>query len=129
MQDQNPYQPALTLDAVPHDRSSLAFFWIGLRQGFLWSLLFSVPATFAFIQEFSLADAKRAAAEPEHSPLGRNANSPIIVFCMSAFTALTAISAPWALVAGWVKYHSHRKKLRSLNNGSTNLEDGHGTDG
>jgi hypothetical protein len=109
----NPYEVTTVLrsDQVPR---RLSPFLIGVRKGFLWSLLLAVPASFAFYSESILS-----MANPIDPFTLSRTRIPItgslrISACMQAITAAALyIVLPWAGVAGCVSHVRTKRQLRT----------------
>ncbi|MEQ1829407.1 MAG: hypothetical protein ABL921_25810 [Pirellula sp.] len=99
----NPYEATTSSQADFVSRRAAPFV-TGARNGFLWSLLFALPASFIFYDKFTLAMANPL----DPVTLARTQN-PLTALhrleaCIQAITTATLyIVLPWAGVAGLVK--------------------------
>jgi len=99
----NPYEPSSGKPSKPEPKKMDAF-WIGARNGFLWSLLLAVPAAFTFYQEARLGMGSQFDPVTFARTRVPITNAHRIAACFNAFvTAAGYIVLPWSLVAGVVK--------------------------
>jgi hypothetical protein len=123
--ESNPYEVRASsqIDSFAHRVNP---FWIGLRNGFLWSLLVAVPASSVFYSELLLGMAN--VTDPvtlKRTQVPLTASHRMTAGFQSAFTALLSICLPWATVAGLVKL-AHSKKVTSADHGANG---NHGNEG
>jgi hypothetical protein len=105
----NPYEvTAPTKDNCITRRSSP--FLIGARNGFLWSLLLAVPASFALYNEYTLSMANHfdpVTLTRTQVPL---TGTHRIAACIQAtITASLGVVLPWTAVAGLAKLARSKK--------------------
>ena len=107
----NPYEvTASSQDNCDTRRPSP--FLVGARNGFLWSLLLAVPASFTFYNESTMGMANHF--DPvtlTRTPITLTVAHRIAACIQAVITASLGIVLPWALVAGLVKL-ARSKKLR-----------------
>ena len=98
----NPYETSSEQSSKPEPKKTDAF-WIGARNGFLWSLFLAVPAAFIFYDESFLRAIKFDPVTFARTRVPIT-NAHRIGACLYAFvTAAGFIVLPWSLVAGIVK--------------------------
>lgn len=105
----NPYEFTASLkDEFVTRRASP--FLIGARNGFLWSLLLAVPASFVFYSESTMGMANHfdpVTLTSTSIPL--TATHQITACIKAIITASLGIILPWAAVAGLVKLAQSKK--------------------
>ncbi|MCU0715929.1 MAG: hypothetical protein MUD03_07360 [Pirellula sp.] len=116
----NPYQ-FTTSNRIAHSKLRISAFWIGVRNGFLWSLLFAIPAAFAFYSESLLAMAN--SFDPvtfvrTRVPL---TNSHRVAAATNALITVSLyITLPWSVIAGFVRVASTARSDDSSSNANMN---------
>ena len=99
-------------DFVTHRTSP---FLIGSRNGFLWSLLLAVPASFTFYNESTMGMANHF--DPvtlTRTPIPLTATHRIAACIQATITASLGIILPWAAVAGLVKLARSKKLSHTI---------------
>ena len=100
----NPYEPSSEQSSKPEPKKTDAF-WIGARNGFLWSLFLAVPAAFIFYQEARFGMGSKFDPVTFARTRVPITNAHRIVACFNAIgTAAGYIVLPWSLAAGVVKH-------------------------
>lgn len=102
----NPYRSPTISTASP-DVANTDSRWRGFKRGFrngaFWSMLLVIPTTLTFHAQMTMH--RRFLRDPATGTttiVDLSTADPLAAWGASASTALTAITLPWALVAGFV---------------------------
>lgn len=120
----NPFQ-ITTLNRGVYSKRQLPAFWIGARNGFLWSLLLAIPAGFIFYEESMLGVAN--AFDPvtfARTQVTVTNSHRIAAGTEAIVNALLYIVLPWSVIAGLVRLVSSKASGVSLVNGASFRESG-----
>lgn len=104
---ENPYEPSTVLKSGSKS-GKLAHFFVGARNGFLWSLILAMPSSRAFYFESLLPFARDKVT----------VTGPIRIAAAldSIAAAALYIVLPWSIVAGGVKMARSRVDKSSAKN-------------
>lgn len=110
----NPYESPAVPDGAAElttEHSCWKGFKTGFRNGALWSLLLVAPTTAAFYGEMTIYQRIQRNSTNGTPPVIQLSSVESAYAWFGAIgTALTGITLPWALVAGFVGHVRHRRK-------------------
>lgn len=112
----NPYEVTASTQAELASCRASPFF-IGVRNGFLWSPLFAVPAAFVFYDEYTMSLANPL--DPvtlTRTRIPLTALHRIAAILQATFTSAVWIVLPWSAVAGLVKLAGSKKQVKLSQN-------------
>ncbi len=114
LHDPDPYRPANAASkrALPANRMSA--FALGFRNGVLWSMLISIPATYLIRNALARDFNRRYNLEMGSIEILDYSTAELLRFSLHAgLVSLCIITLPWALAAGYVRMRYAGDRSRS----------------